>query len=690
MPTFTVQQAFALALQQHQAGQLIAAEALYRQLLAAEPRHADALHLLGVIAHQTGRNEVAVDLIQQAIVLAPTVPEYFSNLGEAYRAEGKFDEAIAACRQAIARKPDYPEAYGNLGAALYARGQLDEAIVASRQAIALKPGFAEAFGNLGGALYDKGQLDEAIAACRQAVALKPNYPDAYANLTAALYDKGQLDEAITACRQAIAVAPDCPEAYGNLSAALYDKGQLDEAIAACRQAIALKPNYPAAHSNLGNMLRDKGESDDSIAACRKAIALEPNSSEAHNNLGNALRDKGQLNDAIAAYRQAISLKPNHPKALNNLGSALSCKGDLDEAIASVREAIALKPDYPEAHCNLGHALRLRGMLDESVASFERAIELSPTLVAAHAGLCSAMSALVPQWHVPMMNDRLRNDFYFAALQAVVMPESSVLEIGTGSGLLAMMAARLGAREVTTCEAVPLVAGAARRIISENGFEQRIRVVSKKSTEAIAGVDLPAGADILVSEIFSSELLGEGVLTSIEDAKRRLLKPDCRIVPSAASIMIALFGGEDIGSNLLVGDSCGFDLRHFNSIIARKQFVYRNDLPIELLTEGVEAFRFDFAQDSFFPSEGKTLRLPITAPGRCLGIIQWIRLEMGNELTFENHPVVKTPASSWQSCVHVFAAPLHLEANEVAVVSAFHDRLAPWFSLHGTEKPSRLS
>lgn len=82
----TLQQAFELALGHHQSGRLAEAEALYRQVLAAEPRHADALHMLGVLAHQVGRNDVAAELIGQAIVVAPGVADFHSNLGEAHRA----------------------------------------------------------------------------------------------------------------------------------------------------------------------------------------------------------------------------------------------------------------------------------------------------------------------------------------------------------------------------------------------------------------------------------------------------------------------------------------------------------------------------------------------------------------------------------------------------------------------------
>src|ERR1700690_2895746 len=97
-PMMTVQQAFDLALQHHQAGRLADAEALYRQILTVEPRHAEALHLLGVIAQQMGRSDLAVELIGQAIALQPNFPETHVNLGVALRNEGRLNEAIASCR----------------------------------------------------------------------------------------------------------------------------------------------------------------------------------------------------------------------------------------------------------------------------------------------------------------------------------------------------------------------------------------------------------------------------------------------------------------------------------------------------------------------------------------------------------------------------------------------------------------
>jgi protein O-GlcNAc transferase len=183
----TTLQAFELALQHHQAGRLAYAEELYRKILAQQPDHADALHLLGVIAHQVGRHDVAVDLIRKALVLIPDNAAAQSNLGEAYRTAARFDEAIAAYRRALQLNPDSPQAYNNLGIALREQGQLDEAVAAYRRALELKSDYPEAHNNLGNALKDQGELTEAIAAFRYALRFKPEDARAHSNLISTLH-----------------------------------------------------------------------------------------------------------------------------------------------------------------------------------------------------------------------------------------------------------------------------------------------------------------------------------------------------------------------------------------------------------------------------------------------------------------------------------------------------------------------
>jgi len=246
----TIQQTFDLAMREHRSGRLNVAEQLYRQILAEQPEHADAMHFLGVIAHQSGQMDAAINLMRRAIALNPCLASARCNLGNALKDQGRLDEAIAAYRQAIALDANHAESHNNLGNALNDGGQLDAAIAEYRRAIALRPDYAQAYSNLGASLHSKGQPDEAIAASRQAIALQPDYVEAHCNLGAALYSAARVDEAIAAYQHAIVLRPNSVEAYSNLGAALCSERRLDEGIAAYRKAIALRPEFAEAHHNL--------------------------------------------------------------------------------------------------------------------------------------------------------------------------------------------------------------------------------------------------------------------------------------------------------------------------------------------------------------------------------------------------------------------------------------------------------
>lgn len=470
--------------------------------------------------------------------------------------------------------------------------------------------------------------------------------------------------------------------------AQHQAGNLPQAEALYKQVLQATPNQPDALHLLGLIAKQKGDLKTASQLMRNALTVNPNYVEAYVNLGATLQEQGNLNDAADCYRKALTLRPNYAEVHSNLGVVLKELGNLNEAAECFLRAIALKPDFAEAFTNLDALLKEMSEPDEALVYYRRVLEISPTLIAAQQGAYQAISRIVPEWHVPMMNEQNRNQAYFDALKTVIKPDSKVFEIGTGSGLLAMMAAKLGAKQVTTCEAIPLIAETAKQIVNDNKFEKTIKVIAKKSVNVEVGTeadkDMPEQADILVSEIFSSELLGEHVLPSLEDAKRRLLKPQGQMIPAAGSIMIALFTGNDIRRNLIVDDSFGFNLQHFNTIVSKKRMIARNDLNIELLSDDIEAFNFDFENESFFPSQAKSLRIPINASGRCYGIVQWMRLQMAKDIVFENHPSQKSAVSNWQQCAYLFDEPIDVEVGQVVVVNAEHNRAVPWFWLDSIE------
>jgi tetratricopeptide (TPR) repeat protein len=190
-----------------QAGRLQNAEACYRSIIAAEPDHADALHLMGVLANQVGRQDIAVELIHRAIARNGQNAIYFSNLAAALHARGDREGAIAACREAVRISPDYATARFNLATALYERGELEEAIAAYREAVRLGAGDAKAHLSLGHALKDCGRFDEAVRAHREAVRLEPAFADAHHSLGLTLVELGRLPEARSGIEQAVLLEP---------------------------------------------------------------------------------------------------------------------------------------------------------------------------------------------------------------------------------------------------------------------------------------------------------------------------------------------------------------------------------------------------------------------------------------------------------------------------------------------------
>ena len=197
-----------LGLHYHRAGRLAEAEGLYREVLAAEPENADALHLFGVLAHQVGQHGVAVEAISLAIHYAPERADFHSNLGDVLRALQLYPEAFETLSRAIVLDPKAAAAHNNLGLVLQALGRIDEAADFYRRALELEPHFPEAHNNLGNAWKELRQPERAEACYRKALALRPGYPEALHNLGNLMKEVGRREEAAFAA-EGLAAASYC-------------------------------------------------------------------------------------------------------------------------------------------------------------------------------------------------------------------------------------------------------------------------------------------------------------------------------------------------------------------------------------------------------------------------------------------------------------------------------------------------
>ena len=294
---------------------------------------------------------------------------------------------------------------------------------------------------------------------------------------------------------------------------------------------------------------------------------------------------------------------------------------------------------------------------------------------------------VPRWHFNMLRDEPRNAAFDAAIRRAVTPGTHVLDIGAGSGLLSMMAARAGAGRVVACEENPAIADMARQIVATNGFAERVRVVTGNSTELDVESDLEGRADVIVSEIVSNNLLAEGVLKTLADAATRLLAPGGQMIPAGGDVMIAL-GSWSAAEEHRMTMVAGFDLGGFNALTQVPRNVAVSDATLTLQSEPAALLSFDFTGEAAREPHHGAATL-VAQGGPVGGIVQWIRLQLDEVVDYENRPGPDAK-SHWGAQYYPFDVPLELAAGTELRVVGVHDghQLLVWRENAGaTELPS---
>jgi tetratricopeptide (TPR) repeat protein len=386
---------FPSALQHHQNGRLEQAARIYRGILAADPNHADALHLLGVVAYQQGDPHRAIELIGRAIAVRPDAAAFHANLAEAYRAAGQPERAVACCRTALELQPDSPEAANNLGMALLAQGDAAAAVEQFEAALRISPAAALIHNNLGNALRLRGETARALAAFRRAVEIDPNLGEAHSNLGQLLLEQYQTEAALTHCREAVRLRPDLPEAQNNLGNVLRERGQLADARACYAEALRLNPDLALTYNNVGQALQEEGHLREAVAWYHEGLRRDPDAPRILCNFASALEEQGDFDGAAAHYHRALEREPQYAEARLGLGFVRHEQGKFAEAVSEYREVLRLKPNFATGYCNLGNILEELGSFDEALAAFREALKRDPHHANAYAFLATMLRGRTP-------------------------------------------------------------------------------------------------------------------------------------------------------------------------------------------------------------------------------------------------------------------------------------------------------
>jgi hypothetical protein len=289
------------------------------------------------------------------------------------------------------------------------------------------------------------------------------------------------------------------------------------------------------------------------------------------------------------------------------------------------------------------------------------------------------SQLVLGWHIDMLNDTERNRAYDQAITRVAAKARHVLEIGTGSGLLAMMAARAGAQKVTTCEMSVPRARVASKIIRKNGYADRMSVIAKKSTRIQLGKDISEPADVLIAKVFDIGLLEEHFIPALEHARRNLLSENAIIIPAAAKIYAMLIECPQLRRVHPIREIAGFDLSDFDVFRPPGYLqIDLNGIQHRVLSDVIEVSRIDFATDNLVKNH-RSLPINQSAEGLCQAIVFWF------DLFVDRHTIISSRAESttnhWKQSLQFFESDNSVRPSQPENLVVLQNRTGIYFSLN---------
>nr|XP_003223006.1 PREDICTED: protein arginine N-methyltransferase 7 [Anolis carolinensis]XP_016850259.1 PREDICTED: protein arginine N-methyltransferase 7 [Anolis carolinensis] len=314
-------------------------------------------------------------------------------------------------------------------------------------------------------------------------------------------------------------------------------------------------------------------------------------------------------------------------------------------------------------------------------------------------------------YADMLNDKDRNEKYYQGIRSAVRrvkergQRAIVLDIGTGTGLLSMMAVTAGADFCYAVEVFKPMAETARKIVEKNGFSNKIKIINKHSTEVTVGPDgdMETRANILITELFDTELIGEGALPSYEHAHRCLVQEGCEAVPHRATVYAQLVESKRMwswnklfpihvqaegGKKVIVSPPEMENCPGAPSVYD----IQLNQVPLSdfvALSEVVTMFSVDFSKQVSRAPACHTMQLEPIESGKAQVVLSWWDIDMdpAGSIKCTMAPYWVQLASEdipwrdhWMQCVYFLPHEDPIIQGQSVNLTAFHDDYSVWYKL----------
>ncbi len=276
----------------------------------------------------------------------------------------------------------------------------------------------------------------------------------------------------------------------------------------------------------------------------------------------------------------------------------------------------------------------------------------------------------PSVHADMLFDEERVNNYSKAIEQSIKPGDVVVDIGTGTGLLAFLCLKSGAERVHAIDRSAAIKWA-KALSEKNGFSEKIMFYNKDSRET----NLPEKADMIVSELIGHIGFEEGMVESLYDAKERFLRPGGKIIPKKVSLRVALAAETRIYSDCI---DCWKPIKGIDYSILREEAVracyLTNINDRDLVSEPQTFFLVDFIEDDKPVLKGEKIFFACRN-NLVNGIAIWFDASLTNGISLSSNPWVTT---HWKQCFAPVEQPVSVKAG---------DRLSVKLELHLRSKPS---
>jgi len=259
-------------------------------------------------------------------------------------------------------------------------------------------------------------------------------------------------------------------------------------------------------------------------------------------------------------------------------------------------------------------------------------------------------------HQTMLADKARLEGFFSALKDAIIPgESIVLDIGTGTGILAMMAAKLGAKRVIAVEGSSII-NIARKIAKDNGLDQKIEFIKGYSTD----LKLDHRVDVIVSETIGLAGLEENIVDIMLDARERFGHKNTILIPSEISVYCA--PTRDTTVDALIDfwkkPISSFSYKRLN-LLSKNNLYGRLLIPKKtLLSKSQQVFIYKLGIDSL-SKEPAVATFKLTSTGRVTGFVLWFSAILSSSQKLNSY----SPNNHWQQVFIPLAAPFRIKKNE---------------------------